>query len=70
VAELLPHNARQQQVSRSGKSSLQAIELIWIRRFTNAHETTAVEAFAIALQCGDVRADVSIRPITTQLIQS
>ncbi|KAG6359068.1 hypothetical protein INS49_012588 [Diaporthe citri] len=27
-------------------------------QFTNAHETTAVEAFAIALQCGDVRADM------------
>ncbi|KAK2615568.1 hypothetical protein N8I77_002314 [Diaporthe amygdali] len=27
-------------------------------KFTNAHETTAVEAFAIALQCGDVRADM------------
>lgn len=26
----------------------------------NAHETTAVEAFAIALLCGDVRADVSL----------
>ena len=26
----------------------------------HAHETTAVEAFAIALLCGDVRCDVSI----------
>lgn len=33
--------------------------LIWSIRFTNAHETTAVEGFAIALMCGDVRADVS-----------
>ncbi|KUI62654.1 ATP-dependent RNA helicase DHX29 [Cytospora mali] len=27
-------------------------------KFTNAHETTAVEGFAIALLCGDVRADM------------
>lgn len=27
-------------------------------KFTNAHETTAVEGFAIALMCGDVRADM------------
>ena len=27
-------------------------------RFYNAHETTAVEEFAIALLCGDVRCDV------------
>jgi hypothetical protein len=29
-------------------------------RFYNAHETTAVEEFAIALLCGDVRCDVSL----------
>jgi hypothetical protein len=28
-------------------------------RFYNAHETTAVEEFAVALLCGDVRCDVS-----------
>lgn len=28
-------------------------------RFYNAHETTAVEEFSIALLCGDVRCDVS-----------
>ncbi len=28
-------------------------------RFYNAHETTVVEEFAIALLCGDVRCDVS-----------
>lgn len=31
------------------------------RRFYNAHETTAVEEFAIALLCGDVRCDVSLQ---------
>ena len=30
-----------------------------LHRFYNAHETTAVEEFAIALLCGDVRCDVS-----------
>lgn len=34
--------------------------LIDIIRFYNAHETTAVEEFAIALLCGDVRCDVSL----------
>jgi len=29
-----------------------------VHRFYNAHETTAVDAFAIALLCGDVRADL------------
>lgn len=29
-------------------------------RFYNAHETTGVEEFAIALLCGDVRCDVSL----------
>ena len=29
-----------------------------ILRFYNAHETTAVDPFAIALLCGDVRADL------------
>lgn len=28
-------------------------------RFYNAHETTAVEEFSIAVLCGDVRCDVS-----------
>lgn len=28
-----------------------------IHRFYNAHETTAVEEFAIALLCGDIRCD-------------
>lgn len=30
----------------------------------NAHETTAVEPFAVALLCGDVRADVSFFSIS------
>jgi len=29
-----------------------------IHRFYNAHETTAVDPFAVALLCGDVRADM------------
>jgi hypothetical protein len=33
--------------------------LLTLDRFYNAHETTAVEEFAIALLCGDVRCDVS-----------
>lgn len=31
-----------------------------VTRALNAHETTAVEPFAIALLCGDVRCDVCI----------
>jgi len=29
----------------------------------HAHETTAVDPFAVALLCGDVRADVSAHPV-------
>jgi len=35
------------------------IQQLTLSRFYNAHETTAVEEFAIALLCGDARCDVS-----------
>lgn len=37
-------------------------------RFYNAHETTAVEEFSIALLCGDVRCDVSCILITSFML--
>ena len=55
MAFILPHHA-------SKAVSLEMIVpeyLLTIRRFYNAHETTTVEEFAIALLCGDVRCDVS-----------
>jgi hypothetical protein len=41
-------------------STLQAWlnQILTCTRFYNAHETSAVEEFAIALLCGDVRCDV------------
>lgn len=37
-----------------------SVPLLTRIRFYNAHETTAVEEFAIALLCGDVRCDVGV----------
>jgi len=37
-------------------------------RFYNAHETTAVEDFAIALLCGDVRCDVSFHALNYLIV--
>jgi ATP-dependent RNA helicase DHX29 len=34
------------------------VQILTDYRFYNAHETTAVEEFAIALLCGDIRCDV------------
>lgn len=56
MAVVLPHHAIEQQVSPA--THLIRVADMWIR-FYNAHETTSVEDFAIALVCGD--ADFKVR---------
>lgn len=58
MAELLPYHAVQ-AVSNLDLNRTIPWEMLMRHRFLNAHETTAVENFAIALLCGEVRIDVS-----------
>lgn len=60
MVELLQHYAVQDVSHHEHSVGFCVLFLLLtvILRFLNAHETTAAEAFAIALLCGDVRADV------------
>lgn len=59
MAVLLPHHAGQAVSILLYFDHVEAVANG--NRYYNAHETTAAEEFAIALLCGDVRVDVSLR---------